>query len=185
MAFNQVNITAKGFTLIEMVIGIVALSIAFSLMTSLLLPTTEHSAEQVQQIRASELGQSMLNEILSKSFDHNSDRAGGLQRCGETGFNTCTGTMGPDGIGINKETRASFNDVDDYHGLTIADIVEDSLGNELDLYQGFTVGVVVCNVSDYSGACSNTATDFAKLVTITVFTPQQNEIVFAGFKANF
>jgi hypothetical protein len=44
---------------------------------------------------------------------------------------------------------------------------------------------VVCNVSDYSGTCSNTATDFAKLITITVFTPQKNEIVFAGFKANF
>lgn len=185
MHFNSSQRVNKGFTLIEMVIGIVVFSIAFALITSLLLPSSEHSARQVQQIRAAELGQSMFNEILSKAFDDNSDMVGGLQRCGEVGFTACSTNLGRDGA----ETRANFNDVDDYQlrSTEMDDFnpVQDSLGNPLDLYQGFTVAVAVCNVSDFNGNCSNTATDFAKLIRITVTTPLGNSVVFASYKANF
>ncbi len=51
----------RGFTLIELIVGIVVLSISFSLLTTLILPLSEKSAEQLHQVRAAELGQSMMN----------------------------------------------------------------------------------------------------------------------------
>lgn len=97
----------KGFTLIELIVGIVVLSISFSLLTSLILPLSEKSAKQLHQVRASELGQSMMNEILARAFDQQSDMAGGLVRCSE-GTTVCTSPdedddphFGPDGT----ETR--------------------------------------------------------------------------------
>jgi MSHA pilin protein MshD len=177
---------SKGFTLIEIIIGIVVMSVSFSIITSLLLPATEHSAGQVQQIKAAELGQSMMNEILAKAFDENSDFVGGKERCGE-GVD-CSLVMGRE----TGETRATFNDVDDYDDLPIIgeNLVSNSLGVSLaDIYFNFKVEVSVCNDSDYDGTCNiatNTTNNYtAKLITITVTTPQKDTIVFATYKANY
>lgn len=178
-------ILSKGFTLVETIIGIVVLSIAFSIMTTLIFPLMEDSADQLHQVRAAELGQSMLNEIQARAFDENSDRNGGLVRCGESGI-SCTpnNDLGVDGI----ETRTAFNDVDDYDGLVLA---EDGLGNDLsDIYTNFTVAVSVCNDGDYDGICSaniasNTDTFTAKLITVTITTPSGLAIDFSTYRANF
>ena len=68
------------------------------------------------QSRAAALGQALLEEIMSKGFDHNSDFSGGALRCGETGAQPCTDPLllGPEG-----EARDRFNDVDDYHQLEL------------------------------------------------------------------
>src|SRR5690554_7972709 len=112
-----------GFTLIEIVVGIVTLGIALALLTVLLFPQAKRSAEPLLQMRAAELGIALMNEITSKSFDENSDHSGGAVRCNETGAPTCSVTLGPEG-----ETRDNYNDVDDYHGLSN---MTNSLGDNL------------------------------------------------------
>lgn len=175
--------SASGFTLIELVIGIVVLSLSFGVITTLILPASMQSVEQVHQIRAAELGQSLLNEILGRAFDENSDRDGGRVRCGEPGRD-CSTAMGPDGVGAAKETRELFDDVDDYHGSDIEDALGATLG---DLYKGFVVEIIVCYDRDYSGECDGVSTekDLAKLIKISVTTPQNNLIQFATYKVNF
>ena len=176
----------QGFTLIEMIVGIVVMSIAFSIFTTLIYPLANQSAEQIHQIRAAELGQSMINEILGKASDENSDMSGGLMRCGETGANACTtnANLGPDGS--TPETRNAFNDADDYHGLNV---VETSLGSTdglANIYVGFSMNVTVINDSDYDGdndAADNNFT--AKLITVTVTTPQGFDFVFSTYRVNF
>jgi len=187
----------KGFTLVETVIGIVVLSIAFSIMSTLLFPLLEDSADQIHQIRAAELGQSFLNEIQARSFDENSDRNGGFWRCGEDqngdtvidGDELCTlnNLLGDEG-----EIRATFDDVDDYNGLDQdGAAIENSLGASIgDLYTNFNVQVTVCNDGDYDGTCSanlasNTDTFTAKLIKVTVTTPSGLAIDFATYRANF
>ena len=166
----------QGFTLIEVIIGIVTMSIALSVITTLLLPTATQSAEQIHQIRAAELGQSLMNEIIGKAFDENSDMSGGKDRCGEAAFDNCTSNanLGPDG----EAGVAQFNDVDDYHGVTQDDL---TLNN---LYQGFTVDVSVCNDSDYDGSCTGD-NQTAKLITVTISDSSKNPITFAIYKANY
>ena len=179
------ELNSRGFTLIELIVGIVVLSISFSLITSLILPLSEKSAEQLHQVRAAELGQSMMNEILARAFDENSDMAGGLSRCGEND-KVCTtkDNFGPDG----SETRKTFDDVDDYHGYD-SDKVDDE--NALDqkfstLYPGFRVKVDVCysKLSIISTNCSDTI-EIAKRITVTVTTSQDFDFVFSFYKANF
>ncbi len=187
----------KGFTLIETIVGIVVLAISFSVISTLILPVVEQSADQLHQIRAAELGQSVLNEIQQKAFDDKSDKAGGMNRCGEDYDRSavieineqCSNVMASE-IG---ETRASFDDVDDYHGLTYsAGNIVDSQGNALDLYIGYEMSVSVCNDSDYNGittcdaipdADDNNYT--AKLITVTITTPTDFDIVFSTYRVNF
>lgn len=180
----------KGFTLIETIVGIVVLAISFSVLTSLIYPISEQSADQLHQIKAAELAQSVLNEIQNKAFDEHSDMAGGLIRCGETlAPHVCSITMGPEG-----ETRATFNDVDDYNGLEYGlaynkgDIV-DSQGQSLALYTGYSMHIRVCNDASYNGNCpggtSTTAISTAKLITVTVTTPTDFSMRFSTYRANF
>jgi MSHA pilin protein MshD len=181
----------QGFTLIEIIVGIVVLSIAFSIFTSLIYPLANQSAKQVHQIKAAELGQSMINEILAKAFDDNSDMAGGIYRCGEDSNNDfeikeidgeveCSTTMGAEG----SEEREQFDDVDDYNNLSI---MANSLGDSLnDIYVGYQINVQVINDSDYDGDHDgDDDISTAKLITVTVTTPQDFDFVFAVYRANF
>ena len=171
----------KGFTLIETIIGIVVLAISFSIFTTLIYPMSIQSAEQVHQIRAAEFGQSMINEIIAKAFDENSDMSGGLIRCGESGT-TCTASSD---LGYETgESRATFDDVDDYHNLTV---IESSLAQGLDdTYRGFELNVTVINDSNYDGVNESSDNNFtAKLITVTVTTPQRFNFDFSVYRVNF
>lgn len=181
--FLRANKKAKGFTLLELVIGIVVLAISFSIITSFIVPQSEQSANQIHQIRAAELGQSLMNEILAKAFDEQSDLAGGAVRCGETGLNACTisSSFGPDGA----ETRASFDDVDDYHNLNESgDNIQGISGDNslAGLYSGYRVQVAVAYDDTFNG--SNTGS-LVKRIDITVTTPSGENVQFATYKANF
>ena len=175
----------QGFTLIEIIVGIVVLSIAFSIFTSLIYPLANQSAKQVHQIKAAELGQSMINEIIAKAFDENSDKSGGVYRCGESGETACSSTMGPEGSEAEEsEKREQFDDVDDYNNLLI---IKNSLGDSLnDIYVGYQINVKVINDSDYDGDHDDADNNFtAKLMTVTVTTPQGVDFVFAVYRVNF
>jgi MSHA pilin protein MshD len=186
---NSISLTAqRGFTLIETIVGIVVLSISLSIFTTLIYPVAIESAKQVHQIRAAELGQSMLNEILGKAFDENSDMSSGLIRCGEEGV-TCTAAvnLGPDEISPGvSEGRNVFDDVDDYNNLSD---IESSLGQNdslTDIYRGFKVNVQVRNDSDSDGDSDDNDNNYtAKLITVTVTTPQDFDFVFSAYRYNF
>ncbi len=182
----------RGFTLIETIIGIVVLSIAFSIFTTLIYPLANQSAEQVHQIKAAELGQSMINEILGKAFDENSDMSGGFYRCGEdqnddgeikaADGETCSSALQNE----ESDKRELFDDVDDYNGLTS---IEGSLGSDdslASLYLGYNVNVNVINDSDYDGDSDSGDNNYtAKLITVTITTPQDFNFVFAVYRVNF
>lgn len=171
----------RGFTLIEIIMGIVVLAIALLLITSILLPAARQSVTPVYQVRAAGLGQSLLNEIMGKSFDQASDRRGGRQRCQINDEPRCTGPseLGPD----NTETRERFNDVDDYHELNGS--VESALGDDLsELYPGFSVQVNVCYSDAQARECLNEITPF-KWIRVTVFTPDNQAFDFSALRGNF
>ncbi len=184
----------KGFTLIETIVGMVVLAISFSVLTTLIYPVAQQSADQLHQVKAAELAQSMLNEIQNKAFDENSDMAGGRVRCGDAGAADCSSTMGPEGA----ETRATFNDVDDYNNLEYGTLygksdIENSQGKSnvegIDLYIGYSMSISVCNDASYDGSCPNdisrVAISTAKLITVTITTPTDFSMSFSTYRANF
>ncbi len=195
--FNAIHLKkSQGFTLIETIIGIVVLGISLSILVAVFPTLIKQSADQLHQIRATELAQSMLNEIQHKAFDENSDKSGGLIRCGELAV-TCTASAG---LGADaSESRATYDDVDDYDGLSFhasaGESIENSQGEALDsLYPGYSISVTVCNDSDYNGTClrndDNDDNIFtAKLITVTIYTPMDLTmnfpITFSTYRSNF
>ena len=185
MLFSRYRFHQKGFTLIETIVGIVVLAISFSVLTTLIYPISQQSAEQLHQVKAAELAQSVLNEIQNKAFDQNSDMAGGRLRCGETAALPCSTLMGPE---TTEDTRDLFNDVDDYNGLDYdSGEIQNSQGEPLALYLGYAMKIVVCNNASYNGICSvgtsNSST--AKLITVTIITPTDFSMHFSTYRANF
>jgi MSHA pilin protein MshD len=180
MLANKVS----GFTLIELVIGIVVFSIALVLFTSLIVPQAIRSVDPIFQVRATELGQSLMNEITSKSFDEKSDRTGGATLCNAT----CIGSinLGPD----DSESRTTFDDVDDYHGLNVSNgdiknsLDETTVLDGSNLYQGFSLHVSVVYDAAMDGT-ADTVVGNTKLITVTVTTPNDEDIIFSSFRSNY
>ncbi|KKK99920.1 prepilin-type N-terminal cleavage/methylation domain-containing protein [Rheinheimera mesophila] len=146
----QLKKYSAGFTLIEIIIGIVVLAIALVVITSALGPLYKRSSDPWHQVRAAELGQSFLNEIMARAFDEASDKAGGEYRCDaeagtepEPGATSCNNLLllsdapvlacrdqqpceqtGGCSAWREETVRTSFDDVDDFHAYvgTGADI---------------------------------------------------------------
>ncbi|MDN3384183.1 type II secretion system protein [Pseudoalteromonas sp. APC 3358] len=177
----------KGFTLIELIIGIVMFAIALSIITALIAPQAKKSAEPIIALRASEFGQSLMNEIQSKSFDEHSDRSAPFRRCGETtlGAEPCTaeGDLGVDSLGAGLETRTSYNDVDDYIALSNQPITN-SLGEVLSEYSDFNLVIKVEYDSDFNELTINDGTTF-KRITIEVTSPLDEVYGFSAYKGNY
>lgn len=180
-----------GFTLIEIIVGMVTLSIAMGIFFNMIGPAERESADKIHQIKAAELGQAMLDEILGRAFDHHSDHTGSVWRCNEDDQDDCTveAEFGPeDGGGTvpnvrdddDEDDRSLFNDVDDYHGYSS---LTTATNNALDSgYNDFVINVEV----SYQGTLINLSDDsLAKLIVVTITTPLGQDLEFSGFKSNF
>ncbi|WKE66024.1 prepilin-type N-terminal cleavage/methylation domain-containing protein [Gallaecimonas kandeliae] len=176
----------RGVTLIELVIGMLVLGIAIVLITSSLLPLGQRSVDPWHQVRAAELGQSLMNEILGKRFDENSP-LGGQKRCDESGAPACTdvAALGPDG----GEGRSDYDDVDDYNGL---DLTGDAITNILDQqllsqYRQYRIQVAVGYDGNHNGVLNEAGAEerLAKRITVTVTTPGGQAIVFSAYRGNW
>ncbi|WP_438864664.1 type IV pilus modification PilV family protein [Neptunicella sp.] len=172
----------QGFNLIELVIGIILFSLALVLVMSTILPQSSRSVEPIYQVKATELAQSLLNEIIAKSFDQQSDRTGGYLHC-ETSTCTPVAQLGPDLISAGVyETREQFNDVDDYNDLVV---IADSQGQSLaDRYRGFSLRVKVFYDRNRDGIDDNVVRN-NKLIRVTVTTPNNDDISFTTFRSNY
>lgn len=177
----------------ELVLGIVVFAIAMSLFLSLIVPQARQSADPILQVRASELAQSLMSEIVSKSFDENSSRGGGTGRCNEAPNPDCTASnaLGPDG-----ETRGTYNDVDDYDGLNQSGAaIQNSSGSTIslngrNLYEGFLVNIIVFYDDDMDGLDDALSRGLAyignnKLIHVTVTTPTGEAIAFSSYRSNY
>ena len=102
---------SAGATLVEVIIAIVLTAIVLVSLASAVSLSTSKSADLLWQVKAVELGESYLEEILGKRFDENSP-VGGIPACHSSA--TACGAVGPDG-----ESRAAYDDVDDYDNIAI------------------------------------------------------------------
>lgn len=173
----------QGVTLIELVISIVILSIAMVAVMNSFSVTMKHSADPLWRNKTLKLAQLYLDEILAKNYDH-STPVGGVPLVASP---SCTATyLGPDSPGGTLETRAVFNDVDDYdqYGITDPDDARPtSLTGALDSsYSSYSVTVSVeCD----GGTVAASGASHAKKVTVSITPPGQSTMTFAAYKGNF
>ncbi|MCF6458441.1 prepilin-type N-terminal cleavage/methylation domain-containing protein [Pseudoalteromonas sp. MMG024] len=182
----------KGFTLVEVIFGIVLMAIVLTIVTGLLAPQAKQSADPVIQVKANELGQAMMNEILGRSFDEQSRRSPPYTQCG-IASSSCTlpsdlGCDDPEEKDINgKCIRNKLNDVDDFIGNYQAADLQNSLGQPVtNLYPGFSLSVNVVYDDDANGI-ADTSGDYntLKLITVTVTAPTGEVYGFSAYKGNY
>ena len=178
MRMNSIPPRCRGFTLIEIIVSVVAFGVLMALFMVAFAPNVVRGTSPLFSIRAAELGQSYLDEILGKRFAENSPPGNGL-RCGEAGGPGVCSAIGIDG----GETHVTFDDVDDYNGLNEMPPI-DSSGNARNGYDNFRVQVSVAQAQNADALTGVNNAD-AKRITVTVTAPNGGIFVFAAYKANF
>jgi len=172
----------RGFTLVELVVGIVVLAVAMMIMNTMLISQSKDALEPLYRLRASQLGQSIMQNILSRSYDENSDHNGGLYRCGEiwqpsNAVQDCSTTLGLDSGEVAGEHQ-NFNDVDDFitTGFEPAVSYGDVLGGDLpSQYNNYVVSIEVEIVT----------VDISKKIAVIIKTPSGEQIRFSALKGNY
>ena len=156
----------KGFTLIELVIGMAVLAVAMILMNTMLISQTRNTLDPLHQLRASQLGQGILENVLSRSYD-------------ELPLNI----RNPKSYGIDagevKGDRQNFDDVDDFITDGFESIVTygDILGNGLPAqYNNYQVKINVVQDSEIVPG------EIMKRIDVTIKTPNDDEILFSALK---
>jgi len=183
---NKTLKASAGFTLLELIIGIVVFSIAMTMLSTLIMPLAQRSTEPVFQIRATKLANALLNEIGAKPYDEQSKPWLGLGRCDEAIDCTLAGALGPDLVGSTPESRDLFDDVDDYHGLSIDGQHLFSGDQYGDLYFDYQLQVTVFYDGDFDGEKdSDINSRAAKLVQVAVTTPSNETLEFAIYRSNY
>lgn len=194
-----------GVTLIEMVIFIAIISVAFTGIILVFINTGKYSADPLVKIRTIELGQSFLEEILLKKYDDGSPVNGGCMDY--TGGRCSSGYAGQTVLQADgAEVRGTFDDVDDYHNLeycganitagdssctgSCTNLVNESGIDIATEYSGYSVCVRVSfagnelnNVSPGTG--TTVATNDAKRIDVIITDPLNSSMTFSTYKLNF
>lgn len=177
----------RGFTLIEIIIGIVVIAIVTVVVTAGIGPLFQKTSDPWFQVRASELGQSLMNEVMGHKFD---ERNNANFRC-SSATQECTNPAPPSSFACpaagnplpntdGGETRETFDDVDDFNcvGITTTGI-SNILGENIDAsyYQGFGAEIRV-----YTAAGNENR---LKTIEITIVTPDDQRITFSAARGNW
>ncbi len=157
--FNRVE--NSGFTLIEILVTIVVLGIAATSIMSVFISTVKTSADPLIQQQAVSIAEAYMEEIQSQHFaDPVAVETGGAEA---------------------GETRATYNDVQDYAGLS--DTGAKNQNN-----------VAIAGLTDYDVAVSVTAQTLSgstsiaavnsRRIDVTVSHPAIDPILLSGFRTN-
>ncbi len=209
MAAKSYLSRAAGYTLVEIIVGMVVLAGALTSLGIFLFPQIENSARSHYEVRATALAHSLMTEIMARGYDHNSDADGGMSRCGETGSTACSTTLGPDSGSSDYDTSgnlvpADFNDVDDYIGCwytnsasrpfcesaTQVGSLNDIFGKDISAsYRNFVaivaVEVVTIPIGQTTGASPVTQNADFKQVSVTVTAGSYGSYTFTAYRGNF
>jgi MSHA pilin protein MshD len=152
---------ASGFTLIELIVFIVIVSIALTGLISVFNQSLSKSVDPIVQIRALECAQAKMDEILARKFADNTP-VGGTPACGsaESGPIACTA--------ISLDT--ALDDVGDYH-FAAADTSKANC----------SISVAVVD----AGADLGIAANQARKITVTASSDGGGQVVLAAYKVNF
>lgn len=146
----------QGITLVETILFILVISIALVVLLRAFDQSLASNVDPVVRVRALQLAQAQLDEILARKFDENTP-IGGVPRCGAAGIN-CAGIV----------ADSDYDDVGDFNGLVDTG------------FPRHRVSVTVVN----AGADIGLADADARLITVRV-SYADDELALSAYKVNF
>jgi MSHA pilin protein MshD len=181
----------RGFTLIELIVGIVLLAVALTGILGLLINQAPQAVDPVQQVRAAQLAQRLSGEILQKSFDEQSDHNGGRYRCGEqvvgVTISPCSSSYGTDG----EPAPYAYNDVDDFdtagNWLNANTLTQTAAGISGEEYRNYQVKIAVSAVDFSDGSFKSCAApcSVGKRIDLQVKLPDGSVLDFSFYRGNY
>ena len=196
----------RGFTLIEIIIGIVVLSIALTGGLSLLISQVDAYRDPLIKEKSVQIAKRVVHEIQIRAYDEKSDIGGGIFRCSETVGGISLGVCSAEaeyGTDPGELMLDTLDDVDDFDtaklclSLKLSGSYSCSDNNYLpvvyffsdaadeatqkkynDYYAGFLVKIEVVPATISGDA------DSAKKITVTVRQSDGLEIEYSFIKAN-
>ncbi len=106
--FQYRRVSQLGVSMIELIVFIVVVSIALLALLGAYQRATSVNVDPLIRVRALELAQSKLDEILALKYDEQTP-TGGVPACGSTGIGA---------VGCNNNPDSNMNDVDDFNGFS-------------------------------------------------------------------
>ena len=140
----------SGFTLLELITTIVVIAVAAPTLMSVFSSTIQTSADPMFQHQALSIAEAYMEEILLKDF-----------------------AIGP------ETTRANFDDVRDYNGLTDVG-ARDQANNLIAGLNDYTISVTVVN----DGLNGIAAADSLR-IDLTVSHTMIDDILLSGYRVNY
>jgi len=152
----------SGTTLVELIMTIMIVSVALAGVLTVINLNARTSADPMMEHQAIAIAEAYLEEILTKEF---TNPEGGDVGGPETG---------------EGETRATYDDVNDYHGLT-DNGARDQNNNAIAGLESYVVSVAVTTSNPLSGI--STANQW--YVQVTVQPPLGQVFTFSGYRTNY
>ena len=200
----------RGFTLIEIIIGIVVLSIALTGGLSLLISQVDAYRDPLIKEKSVQIAKRVVHEIQIRAYDEKSDIGGGIFRCSETVGGISLGDCSAEaeyGTDPGELMLDTLDDVDDFdtaklcpklsgsyscsdNYLPVVYFFSDAAATQKkynDYYAGFLVKieVVPAKISgDADSAKISGDEDTTKKITVTVRQSDGLEIEYSFIKAN-
>ena len=194
----------RGFTLIEIIIGIVVLSIALTGGLSLLISQVDAYRDPLIKEKSVQIAKRVVHEIQIRAYDEKSDIGGGIFRCSETVGGISLGDCSAEaeyGTDPGELMLDTLDDVDDFdtaklclkllklsgsyscsdnNYLPVVYFFSDEAAQKKynDYYAGFLVKIEVVPAEISEDAYS------AKKITVTVRQSDGLEIEYSFIKAN-
>jgi len=150
MAINNKRARHSGFTLLEIITTVVVIAVAAPTLMSVFSSTIQTSADPMFQHQALSVAEAYMEEILLKDF-----------------------AIGP------ETTRANFDDVRDYNGLTDVG-ARDQANNLIAGLNDYTISVTVANDGLNGIAAANSLR-----IDITVSHAMIDNILLSGYRVNY
>jgi MSHA pilin protein MshD len=193
----------RGFTLIEIIIGIVVLSIALTGGLSLLISQVDAYRDPLIKEKSVQIAKRVVHEIQIRAYDEKSDIGGGIFRCSETVGGISLGVCSAEaeyGTDPGELMLDTLDDVDDFDTAKLcpklsgsyscsenylpvvyffSDAADEATQKKYnDYYAGFLVKIEVVPAKISGDA------DSAKKITVTVRQSDGLEIEYSFIKAN-
>lgn len=153
----------RGFSLIEVIVFIMIVSIALAGVLSVMNLTTQHSADPLVRKQAIAVAESMLEEVSLHDFAVTSAPVAPIQA-----------------------NRPSFDDIGDYNGFMTSGIYPIDSAIPITGLSAYSVRVSVA-AADLGPAASliSAASGNASLITVTVTGPDSVTVVLTGYRTAY
>lgn len=189
----------QGFTLVELVMTIVILGFTSIILIPFFNSIT-HSADPLIRQRAITLGQSIMDEILSKKWDEDTP-TGGAPICSNESnasrpsISNCSKSAGNISLDLGESSpdRSNWDDVDDYNGYSESDTFTEQ-DSDTFTASGFSRSVAVTYIPSNSspieatnpvGTTTSAQSTDTKRIVVTVSSPLGETLYFVAVLCNF